>query len=407
MRNAVLATIVSTAWASAACDADLKIIYEVSGGAGQCKKANGTPAETCHDVSIQCDAVFSLRILEPGNPLPPVSICQDIVANAAHDLCPIGGINLPENVTVPKETLEIQVVVWSKEAVFDAEHNKLDCLRNEVVFQAATGFPIATTPGGPSPALGGRAFFHPGESETVVELGCTDPQAVNDVTCSGAGSLVVTSAVIDFDSRVSVSSDEANHMSVAIGKPIPKGLGFELPPGQLKVLDLSVLSPPAWRSELKDFTLGDTTCMAVAEDTFGAPVTLHCVPTSPEQRTVDIAGIRLIQQDLDEILMALKLPMFPQDGITIGIVVDAQNNALTNVNVSGTSGTVQYLTATRNGVVANGVATTASGIFVSTDASYGTIFTGASGFKSATAIGGNVSNKVTIALLQFSDVVGM
>ena len=64
---------------------------------------------------------------------------------------------------------------------------------------------------------------------------------------------------------------------------------------------------------------------------------------------------------------------------------------------------MQYLNAGRTGLVSG--ATSASGMFVSLDAPYGTTFSTFIAPGSATAIAGRVAGKVTIALLQFGSVV--
>jgi hypothetical protein len=390
-----------------ACDAPpLKIVYEVSGGAGQCKKPSGGSAESCLDVPMRCDAVLSLRIVDPGNPtIPYVTVCKDVIADAPHDLCSIAAIDLPEGIVLPKKTLEIQVLVWPRDAVTDPSTKMLDCLRNEVVFEAADGFPITTTPGAPSPAFGGHTYFHPGDTETVVTLGCTDPQSVNDSTCAGTPDLVATSTVIDFDTRVPVSPDEGDGLSVAVGTPEPSGTDHVLDALHLHQLPRVVRGPPpVWKASINNFTVTDTACIAVLED-IPFPVTaLHCVPTAPGSHTLDIQGIRLTKPSLQQILNAVG--GLPASGMTIGIVVDQQNNALTGVPVSSPGAAIKYLTASRDALVANGMATTSSGVFVSLNADYGATFTATSGFKTATALAGRVMGKVTIALLQFSDVVG-
>ena len=75
---------------------------------------------------------------------------------------------------------------------------------------------------------------------------------------------------------------------------------------------------------------------------------------------------------------------------------------------SGTPATIEYLSQDRSAVVANGVATTSSGVFVSPDAPFGTAWsTKGGGLQIATGYGGLVEGKVSVlvALLQLAPPV--
>ena len=71
-----------------------------------------------------------------------------------------------------------------------------------------------------TPAIGGVAFYHPGDAETIVDLGCTDLAQLNDPTCTGESQVKVTAVVDDFDTNVSVQSSVADHLSLYMGDPI-------------------------------------------------------------------------------------------------------------------------------------------------------------------------------------------
>ena len=56
----------------------------------------------------------------------------------------------------------------------DPTTGNLDC-PTTISFSASSGFPDESAP---SPAVGGRAFYHPNDALTTVELGCTDLDAL-------------------------------------------------------------------------------------------------------------------------------------------------------------------------------------------------------------------------------------
>ena len=374
------------------------IIYELAtGGDGASCSLEGDPV-TCEDMPMQCDAVLSVRVLSPKDPTAPfVSICEAVPPNGRHNLCAISSIDLPAFET-PKETVEVQVVVWPREAVQDPMTGELNCQQNPVTFTASGGYPIGPTP----PAFGGHAYWHPGDEEVHVVLGCTDTASVNADTCKGPGTTTVSSTVIDFETRVSVSVDQGNRLTVATGEPTPTATGFELASSAERPLQRTVVGPPpVWSADV-DLEFQSSACVAVLEDEAQATVTLACQAETQGADPVDIQGVRLTKSTLQEVLAAIKANVFPTEGLTIGMVVDEQLNPAANFTVTSTAGTVEYLSADRRGLIDTTVAT-ASGMFVSRDAPYGTDFsTGGGAFNVTTKRGGMVEGKVTVVLLQLA-----
>ena len=93
--------------AVAACSAPpLTIRYEILGGAdGSCK------ADACTGVSMLCDSMLFVRILDPKDPKAPfVSTCQQVHTDSPKDLCSIASVDIP-SAELPERTLEVQVVV--------------------------------------------------------------------------------------------------------------------------------------------------------------------------------------------------------------------------------------------------------------------------------------------------------
>jgi hypothetical protein len=121
-------------------------------------------------------------------------------------------------------------------------------------------------------------------------------------------------------------------------------------------------------------------------------------------KMIDLAGVRIQLSTIDNILKLVDLmhtATLPPAGILIGMVVDSVGNPLPNMQVTADNmmSTVSYLSADRTKLVAG--MTTASGIFLSTDAPYGTNFTahGVSLAQIATGFGGLVHGKVTVVIL--------
>jgi hypothetical protein len=389
----------------AACETpDLKIVYRLADG--NSGPSCGTSDLGCADVPMECASVLHLRVLRPSDPNAPfISICEEIRLNGARDMCAIGNVDLPR-VELPLETLEIQVTVWPRDAVLDSLTGDLDCAKVPVEFDATMGFPVA---GANNPAFGGRAFYHPGDEQTFVTLGCVDVASVNEGTCIGTSDIEVTATVGDFENLpFSVSSTIGDRLRVSIGEPKPFDDGVRmfhaLNAANTALLDRNVIGPtPAWGKGV-DLMFDDTACIQVDED--GAQVTpsLRCQGVLPTDNMLDLPGVRLPKATLDQILDALSLLQFPEEGLTVGVVLDNVGTPSSGFVVSATSGTVEYINATRTGLTTGSTST--SGIFVSRDAPYGTNFTTFMFNQTVNGIGGLVDGNVTVVILQFEDPVG-
>ncbi|HEU0037239.1 MAG TPA: hypothetical protein VFQ53_41800 [Kofleriaceae bacterium] len=361
--------------------------------------ANGGPqscnASTCDQVPMPCDSILSLRVLDPDHPETPyISICEPITP--AKDLCSISKINLPI-VEMPRKTLEVQMTIWPASSIpIDDATGELNCLNTPVTFDAVDGFPV----GAGGPALGGRAFYHPGDDETVVTLGCTDLQLVNAPTCAGTNTVPVTARVRDFELLpFSVSSADADQLNVFIGKPVLLDTEFELNPAQSRALDrVPGVVPPQWSADV-DLMFDSSACVQVLEDAPQSTTVVTCETLSPPITSVDIAGVRVTRESLQQLLTALGLAAFPEAGMTIGIVLDNNLKPAQGYTVTSTQGTVQYLNGTRTGL-ATGTKTTASGMFVSLDAPYGTFFDAALTVPLGQQIGGRLLGKLTFIVFE-------
>jgi hypothetical protein len=363
--------------------------------------AQQTPAHSCTDVSMLCPSVLDLRIVSAADTTHQfVKVCEPITGRM--NLCSIAGINLPAPTSsIAEQTLEVQVAVYRDSDL--AHDDAMNPICPDGLQFGADGLPESSAP---SPAVGGRAFYHPGDTSTVVELGCTDESAIQDPTCVGMNSVLVTATVNDFDSDVSVAPSLADSLSVSIGEPQPVINGmttqYVLQPTHTRALDRTVVGPiPGWGGAI-DLALMSTACLEVLEDVPQATPSLVCKPVTMGQAEVDLPGIRVSKTTLDQILAADTLSTFPPQGLVIGIVLNDLGQPFEGITVttSDTTAVVSYLAANRQGLI--GGATSSNGIFLSTTAAFGSTFTAVNGMNQASAFGGLVEGKVTVVVLQFT-----
>lgn len=393
MRHALLAVLL------VACEApNVNLVYAISNdGAQACGSTN------CAAVEVPCPAVISIRIIDPSDPTaPPVTICEPLPQNRNRDLCAISSVDLGEGpLVLPKKTLEVQMVIWPRSEV-ETETGDLDCAKHDVMFDAVYGFPISQTP---SPAIGGHTFYHPGDEEVRVTLGCTDLDALR--TCNISSDIAVTATVENIENlRVLVSIEEGGRLDVAVGEPTLKGADtvYSLLNSETRGLVMeSAGFVPIWK-ETVDLTFNDVACVQVLEETAQTTATLTCHSDNipPPTPTLSLRGVHVPKPTLDQILAALGLGQFPANGLTIGVVSDATTGTplagqvvTAQAPVGAPAPTVRYLSADRTN--ANGAATSANGIFISQDAAFGTRF---SVGGSALEVGGLVQGKVTVVVIE-------
>ncbi|HEY5935519.1 MAG TPA: hypothetical protein VIU61_12805 [Kofleriaceae bacterium] len=374
----------------------LTIIYRISDGPTQ-----SCPSASCEEVGVACESVLDIRILRPTAPMQPlIDVCEGVNPDRDGTLCAIDTIDLPRK-KLPAETLEVQVVLWPRSVVEDPETGELDCKTHRLTFSLTDGFPLDQIP---APALGGHSYFEPGDERTEVLLGCTDLMSVNQDTCIGKKRVAVTATVFDFDVRKSVSESLGNQLAIDIGEPKEEEGRYVMDPGDVTPLARTVAGPdPVWGGDVEQ-EFQTSACLQVLEDVPQATSSITCRDAKPTNEMIDITGFRMSKATVQQIVSALALPAFPEEGMTIGIVVDYQDNPVAGQVVVPDNGTIQYINAARTGTVPG--QTSASGIFVSRDAPYRTRFTTAITGQTVVGIGGRVEGKVTIVVLQFPELIG-
>ncbi len=362
---------------------------------GQCPSAN------CSDISVSCRKFLGIRIIDPAKPLSPfLDQCDEVPRT---DMCGIGGIDLKDQL-LPLQDLEVQVAVFPDSMVTKNTAGEWVC-PTTTQYDASSGFPIASEQ---TPAAGGRAFYHPGDENVVVNLGCTDLTPLQ--ACGSADEVPVTAEVVDIYLN---SNTFVGPGTVSVGEPVSADPSHVLGPGQLTPLKYD-LTAKRWVGELSRVP-GSYACLAVLDDAPQSTTSVVCYdppikstrldwPTAGDTASQVGSGILLSKAALDELLAAQGLTMFPVYGMTIGVVVDSSNNPVSNVRVNATAGTISYFSGDRHALDL-GTTTTASGVFVSLDAPFGTVFSATAPTGPALTVarvGGRIAGKVTIVVLRFS-----
>ena len=395
--------LVAAALLLAACDPPSPVLhFRLDDTAiGQC------PSADCAEVKVTCRMWLSIRIVDPAHPLSPfLDQCDEVPAQANHDMCAIGGIDLKEQ-AVPVQDLEVQVALFPESMVTKNGLGEWVCPAT-TQYDASTGFPIASDM---TPAAGGRAFYHSGDDAVVVNLGCTDLTPIQ--ACGSTDEVPVLAVVDDFDSRMGFTGP----MTVSVGEPASNDLFHLLGPGQLTPLTFDATSTvKKWKGEVSHLP-ATYACLAVLDDAPQSTTSVVCYDPDPNNGLRldwplpgDDAkhvgpGVRLSKASLDQMLTAIGAGSFPQHGMTIGLVLDQNGDPLANQVVVANSGaSISYFSGDRMGLDL-GMKTSTSGAFVSLDAPLGTIFyvqdQGPSG-RTLYRVGGRIDGKVTIVILKFT-----
>jgi hypothetical protein len=367
--------------------------------------SNECPSTDCKDIEMPCQMYMSVRILSPDDPAAPFhSECLPIPMTFG-TLCPIGGVELQPH-TLPYRDLEVQVAVYPANVVeFDPVSMTFQCPTG--TYDSVDGFPI---PDDITPALGGRAYYRPGDEVVRVTLGCSDLDALRYDQCDGVASVTVNATVDDFDTHLSVGILEAQRLSVSVGQPKPQGTGYALNNVDLTELADTTAAAPAWSGTVNQLFTSHA-CLTVLDDTPQSTTSVTCRGVQILDSSIELngayAGVLLDKSTLDQILDALSLSQFPLEGLTVGVVIDGGTPVGGQV-VTAPGATIEYLSSDRSTVTGTSTAGGPSGgVFVSRDAPFNTQFstTRATPLPSITVhkIGGRIAGKVTVVVLDLSN----
>jgi hypothetical protein len=360
-------------------------------------RAQTCPSTDCTEVPMVCDAVMSIRMVDPADATKVMfKQCERVQPDRKTDMCSLRSVDL-KTALIPVRELDVQIAVYPAARIPNDPDTGEPLCPDTLEFSAASGFPVEQAS---APALGGHTYYHPGDETVDVTLGCTDLSAINDA-CTGTITDSVSASVIDFDTRLPVTvgpQGVADHLWVSVGEPhIVDGL-YVLNPRDAVALRLADETRPTWRAPIA-LSFTKYACVEVLEDIAQTTPSLRC------QQTVsgalpELGGMLLSRGTLQNIVKSLGLTEFPDQGITIGMVVDSASNGAPGYTVAPNgTGTVTYLSTTGG---LGGSRTSESGIFVSSDAPFGTKFSASGPNATQPAIGGLVAGKVTIVVVPVS-----
>jgi hypothetical protein len=312
-------------------------------------------------------------------------------------MCVVASVDLVTK-PLPVRDLEVQVALYPATAIaVDPTNNSLLC-PTTVQYSTATGFPVEQAP---TPALGGHAFYHPGDQAVTVTLGCTDLDAIN-ASCAGSKVVQVAASLESFKDRFPVTDvSVVDQLEVSAGEPRAVDNMFELSPSDTSLLTLQINGNgrPTWEGEASS-PLTRYACLKVRDNAAQSTATATCKLMTAGQ-PVELVGELLAKEQLDALLKALLLPEFPAQGLTVGIVVDQVGDPVPGAMVTAKQHKVAYQATDTE---FSGMTTSDLGIFVSTDAPFGTEFstevTVGGSRQSLSGIGGLINGMATIVILR-------
>jgi hypothetical protein len=349
------------------------------------------PAD-CAQIPLPCDAMMSIRVIDRDDPtVHHLDQCVSVAPNTKNDVCSLNRINL-DSVAIPVRDLAVQIAVFPRAALAVDESGAPVC--PNVEYNMSNGLPI--TQAG-APVLGGQTYYHPGDSIVEVTLGCTDLSAMTAGESCKSPPTSLTATVDDFDTRVPVRAGPqgADRLYVSVGEPRLLDGGYVLNPRDTTALRLDDDPTPQWTASGEP-GFNQHACVEVLDDKPSAIASLHCTPVSDPE---PLKGFWIKNERLHAILASLGLEGFPAEGLTVGMVVDATANGVPNYTVKAGGANVVYVT---DSGVAGGSVTSNTGIFVSRDAPFGTMFNAIGQKPTVPAVGGLVVGKVTVVIVPFA-----
>ncbi|HEX3476823.1 MAG TPA: hypothetical protein VHT91_17480 [Kofleriaceae bacterium] len=395
MTRALPAPLAACAWACACSTPTPQIVLDLAGPPTQACLSD--VVKSCADLTLPCDPVMSIRIVEPGaapddEKARYLDQCVPVLTDPQYTACALNSVSL-DSMPIPVRDLEVQIAVFPGSMARDPKTGALMC--PSVDYTEGTGFPKE---GPTAPALGRQVFYHPGDATVDVKLGCTDvPKMQAGAACQNPGAGVATATVLGFDTQVPVPvgpGGNADELFVWSGEPhMLDGSAVLLPPDAV-TMQLDDNGASQWTAERAQ-TFSQYACVQVLEDIPQTAATLHCAST--DNLVGELTGYWIRRDTLQPILKMASAVLgdsaLPDAGLTIGLVVDGSALGVEGIAVqTDTRAHITYLSKT--GVGSD--ATFATGIFVSDDAPFGTTFF-APGARPE--IGGLVAGKATIVVL--------
>jgi hypothetical protein len=363
------------------------------------------PSSDCRAVPLPCPTVIHIQIFDPNDVGHPfLDQCTPVNRDVTDDICTLTSVDLLTT-PIPVRHLEVQVSLYAAASLPRNPDNSYVC--PNVPF-AASGFPVEAAslePGVPSPAIGGVGWYDPGDSKVTVTLGCTNLAAMQ--ACMSKNLITVNATVLDFQSNTLVlQGGGVKSLDLSIGEPhgVDGRATFNVDDVKQITIEPNIPDGVAatWGGPV-DVPIDQFACVNVLQTAAQSTASVTCVAKSAQVNTVDIRGVWLQRAQLTAILAALAPMPFPDDGITIGMVLDKNGQPAHGRGVSAMGANVRYLTESSDGksYTVSDKPTADSTIFVSTDAPFPTEFTSMQDTDAPTLLelGGKIAGRVTMVIL--------
>ena len=360
-------------------------------------------SESCADYGMRCGATLGIRILDVADdgrivadaciPVPPAST-----------LCGMGDVTGPTFFNIPAHRLRIEAAAWRPEVLESNPDLAGDC-PDDPLFDVR-GVPLDTFQ--PRPAFAGAAYFDAGSDVDVamVPLSCTDIEQLDLEECGLVDTTPIQVTADDIETALDITDEQAASLTVGLGEPraVPDGDG-----GMLYVIESQDTIPlePVTDTPIPTFagTTDDvpaTACSVLLELIPQSVASVTCRQLDAEGDEIDVRGVLVTVDTLDQILSAMSVEAFPPQGLVVGRVVDHTGAPLANVKVMPSSGEVDYLSADRSTLIGND--TSVNGLFIARDVPFGASWTAVHNVDGRREEGevraGLVQDKVTALLIR-------
>jgi hypothetical protein len=334
----------------------------------------GCPSDQCGDFGMSCDVRVSVRIREADGGAVIASTCAPLPP--AESLC--GLSNLPAGSGVffglPARTLRIEVATWSKDVLDDDPELEGRCPDRDIF--DLNGIPLTSF--SPQPAFAGAAYFDAGSNaaEAIIPLACTDPVQLDTAECAPPLTLLATT-VGDTERLREADDADAERLLVRAARPRLRLIEDEM----VTIIDNSASwilereegEAAAFSSLVSEPIDGDI-CSLVLEQIPEATTAAVCAPQEGGAEALSLESALVRKPILDEILAAVGIVDFPEQGLVIGRVFHGSTGepiaGVTLVPIGVPGPAVKYLDADRTGTSDSG--TSENGYFIATAVPFGT-----------------------------------